>query len=150
MSWTKLTRWAGAWNNGRNRVITVDAPDRAGVKVPTQEELLAVFAQVEASQVAPYSEDISDAPLVENVPPPGQVTARDSIPELGVALWTLSNGVRVQLKSTDFKNDEILFSAHSPGSFTGGRCRLHRCSDRFFRRARGRLGSFNRIELERS
>ena len=39
----------------------------------------------------------------------------DSIPEIGVRIWTLSNGVRVQLKKTDFKNDEILFTAFSPG-----------------------------------
>ena len=146
----EINALASAWNSGRNRVITVDAPDRAGVKVPTQEELLAVFAEVEASQVAPYSEDISDAPLVENVPPSGQVTARDSIPELGVALWTLSNGVRVQLKSTDFKNDEILFSAHSPGGHS-----LVEDADYIAAATassvvrEGGLGPFNRIELEK-
>ena len=58
----EINALASEWNSGRNRVITVDAPDRAGVNVPTEEELLAVFTQVESSQVAPYSEDISDAP----------------------------------------------------------------------------------------
>lgn len=106
---------ASEWNNGHNRVITVDAPEREGVAVPTEEELLRVFARVEGKEIAPYVEDVSDAPLVDNLPAPGAIVARDSIPELGVALWTLSNGVRVQLKATDFKNDEILFSSHSPG-----------------------------------
>lgn len=106
---------ASEWNNGHNRVITVDAPEREGVAVPTEEELLRVFARVEGKEIAPYIEDVSDAPLVDNLPAPGAIVARDSIPELGVALWKLSNGVRVQLKATDFKNDEILFSSHSPG-----------------------------------
>ena len=83
--------------------------------VPTEEELLRVFARVEGKEIAPYVEDVSDAPLVDNLPAPGAIVARYSIPELGVALWTLSNGVRVQLKATDFKNYEILFSSHSPG-----------------------------------
>jgi zinc protease len=106
---------ANEWNSGHNRVILVNAPEKEGVAVPTEEELLTVFARVEEKEIEAYVEDVSDAPLVENLPPPGQVTARDSIPELGLTQWTLSNGVRVLLKPTDFKNDEILFSSYSSG-----------------------------------
>ena len=38
-----------------------------------------------------------------------------SIEELGVTEWRLANGVRVLLRPTDFKNDEILFTAFAPG-----------------------------------
>ena len=37
------------------------------------------------------------------------------IPEIGVTEWKLKNGLKVILKSTDFQNDQILFSAFSPG-----------------------------------
>ncbi len=106
---------ASEWNSGKNRVILVNAPEKDGVNIPIEEELLAVFSRVEKKQIEPYVEDVLDAPLVGNLPQPGQVVMRDSIPEIGLTKWTLSNGVRVQLKPTDFKNDEILFSSYSPG-----------------------------------
>lgn len=150
ISLEEVNALASEWNSGRNRVITVDAPESAGVRVPTQAELLAVFARVESRQVEPYREDVSDAPLVDNLPPPGQIAARDSIPELGVALWTLSNGVRLQLKATDFKNDEILFSSHSPGGHS-----LVEDADYIAAATaasvvrEGGVGAFDQIELEK-
>ena len=37
------------------------------------------------------------------------------MPEIGATVLTLSNGVEVWLKPTDFKNDQILFTAYAPG-----------------------------------
>ena len=37
------------------------------------------------------------------------------MPEIGATVLTLSNGVEVWLKPTDFKNDQILFSAYAQG-----------------------------------
>jgi zinc protease len=48
-------------------------------------------------------------------PRAGTLVATEEIPELGLTIWTLSNGIRVFLKPTDFRNDEVLFSAWSPG-----------------------------------
>jgi zinc protease len=56
-----------------------------------------------------------DAPLVASVPTPAAITAREHDVTLGTTTWTLANGVRVVLKPTDFKNDEILMWATSPG-----------------------------------
>ncbi len=150
ISLEEVNALASEWNSGKNRVITVDAPERTGIDVPSEDELLAVFAQVGNSPVEPYSEDVSDAPLVENLPAPGYITARDSIPELGLALWTLSNGVRVQLKATDFKNDEILFSSHSPGGHSlveDGDYIAAATAASVVRE--GGVGSFDRIQLEK-
>ena len=38
----------------------------------------------------------------------GTITARREIPEIGVTVLTLSNGVEVWLKPTDFSNDQIV------------------------------------------
>jgi zinc protease len=43
------------------------------------------------------------------------VVATRTIPELGVTEWTLKNGVRVVVKPTDFKNDEVRMSAFANG-----------------------------------
>ncbi|MDT8325007.1 MAG: insulinase family protein, partial [Bacteroidota bacterium] len=57
----------------------------------------------------------ANKPLTE-VPAAGaKVTAEKMHDDVGVTEWTLGNGVRILLKPTDFKADEILFGAVSPG-----------------------------------
>src|SRR5690606_11785728 len=70
---------------------------------------------VQASDIAPYDDDVQDAPLIENEPVAGTIIDRQEKTEIGVVELTLSNGVRVVLKPTDFKNDEINITAFSPG-----------------------------------
>ncbi len=106
---------AGEWTGDRNRVITVNAPDKEGVGVPRQERLLAILEAAAGKEVEAYVDQGADLPLLPDEPQAGSVASRGEIPELGVTRWELSNGVRVFLKPTDFKNDQILFAAYSPG-----------------------------------
>ncbi|MEM1094109.1 MAG: insulinase family protein [Bacteroidota bacterium] len=96
-----------------NRVILADGNDPE--MMPTEAELLAVFDAVAAKTIEPYAEEVVDAPLIPEMPTPGTIAARTTDDVIGVTRATLSNGVRVVLKETDFKNEEILFSAYSPG-----------------------------------
>jgi zinc protease len=100
---------------GKNQVITVNAPDKAGIAVPTDAEMLAVFHAVKAKTLEPYHDNIVTGPLVANIPAPAAITATRAIPELGITEWTLANGVRVVLKPTDFLVDQIILSGTSPG-----------------------------------
>ncbi len=106
---------AGAWLREENRVILVSAPEKPDVTLPTEANLLAVFDRVDNKTIAPYADTVPDQPLVSTPPAPGRIVAQDSLPELGLTEWTLSNGVKVVLKPTDFKNDEVLMMAFSPG-----------------------------------
>jgi zinc protease len=84
-------------------------------------------------------------------PEPGRVVASSEIPTLGITHWTLSNGIEIYLKPTDFKNDQVLFSAFSPGGHS-----LVADSDYVsatFADAivgEGGLGAFDQIELEKA
>jgi len=49
------------------------------------------------------------------MPTPADIVSETRIPAIDVTEWTLGNGVRVVLKPTQFKNDEVLFTAFSPG-----------------------------------
>ena len=111
----EINALASEWTRTANRVITVQAPEQEGVAVPAEADLLAVFDRIDEAAIAPYVEEVSEAPLVAAELQPVAITARDSIPEIGVHWWTLVNGVRVCLKPTDFKNDQILLAAYSPG-----------------------------------
>ena len=106
---------ASDWNAGSNRVVTIDAPDQKGVYIPSQKDLEEIFKSVDKKTLQPYNDNFTDEPLIEKLPSRGKVVKKDTIPELDAQIWTLSNGIRVQLKQTDFKNDEVLFSAFSEG-----------------------------------
>jgi zinc protease len=67
-----------------------------------------------AGALTAYVDTVSATPLLEPLPKPGAVAATTSKPS-GITEWTLSNGVRVVLEPTTFKQDEILFRAFSPG-----------------------------------
>jgi zinc protease len=104
-----------AWMTDHNRVILVDGPEKPGVTLPDSTELLAMIDEVETFQFDPYIDESSDLPLMESLPKPGTVVEERAIAELGVYEWTLGNGVKVVLKPTDFENDQVIFTAFSPG-----------------------------------
>lgn len=106
---------ARTWLTEQNRVVAIAAPSSDSATVPSEAAVLATFRQAHSASVSPYTEVVSDAALVAAVPPAGRVVAETTNRELGVTTWTLSNGVRVILKPTDFKADEVLMRAWSPG-----------------------------------
>jgi zinc protease len=103
------------WITDENRIILVQAPEKEGVKVPTESELLAIFGKANQMALTAWTENLAEAPLVEKLPAGGKVVSEKSYAAVGVTEWKLSNGARVLVKPTDFKADEILFTAYSPG-----------------------------------
>ena len=106
---------ATSWSPDRNRVVTVSAPEKEGFDVPTEKALADAIASVETSAITAYVDAVDDAPLLEPMPEPGAVVGTTTKGAFGVTEWTLSNGVTVVLKPTDFKEDQIVFRAVSPG-----------------------------------
>jgi zinc protease len=110
-----VNKLASNWITDDNRIILAESPEKEGVKVPTRAELLAVFDRASKATVTAYTENLSTEALLEKIPSPGKVVSSRSIPKVNLTEWKLSNGVRVLVKPTDFKADEVLFSATSPG-----------------------------------
>jgi zinc protease len=98
-----------------SRVLLVNAPEKEGIAVPPDGELLALFDSVKELPLAAYVDRVSEAPLLASPPPSGRVVDERRIESVGLWEWELSNGLRVVLKPTDFKNDEVLFGSYSPG-----------------------------------
>jgi zinc protease len=111
----EANRLARAWITPHNRVVAVSAPEKAGVTLPTEAELAAVFAGMAGKTIVAYTDTLTASALVANPPRPGRVVSERTIPELGLTEWRLANGVTVVLKPTDFKDDEIVVQAISPG-----------------------------------
>ena len=97
-----------------NLVVNVFFPEKEGLKVPSKEEILAAVNKVKAETLTAYEDKVSDEPLISEKPQGGKITKQENGP-FGSTILTLSNGVRVILKSTDFKADEIRMRAFSPG-----------------------------------
>jgi len=106
---------ADQWLTEGNRVILTSGPDTAAAGIPDGAALLAAYEAARRIDVEPWVDQVRDEPLVARPPTPGQVVASESVPELGLTRWRLSNGVTVLLKPTAFKNDEVVLRGFSPG-----------------------------------
>lgn len=98
-----------------NRVILYMSPEKEGLEVPSEETLLALIESGAEQQLDSYEDVVSDKPLLANLPDTGSIVEEAYHEKIDTYEWTLSNGVRVVVKPTDFKNDQILMSSFSPG-----------------------------------
>ncbi len=106
---------AKLWNGDHSRVIAVSAPERPGLTIPAEADLARIVKAASSSAVTAYVDSVPDAALLAEPPAPGAIAAEKAIPDAGITEWTLSNGARVVLHPTTFKQDEVYFRAISPG-----------------------------------
>ena len=104
---------AGIWTSRKDRVVMAAGASRDAM--PTKKELLAIVDTVSKRKVAPYTETATAESLIAKAPTAGTVTNVEKHDAIGVTVWTLSNGAKVVVKPTDFKNDEVRMYAFSPG-----------------------------------
>jgi zinc protease len=98
-----------------NRDIMVLGPQKDSTSLPNEATVLNWISSVQQSNITAYEDKVSDKPLLAQKPTPGTIVSEKKRDGIGVTELTLSNGVKVVLKPTDFKNDEINFYAFSPG-----------------------------------
>ena len=101
-----------------NRVVLASAPQKTGLVAATENTLRDALRAGAASDVTPWKDEIAGRELLAKAPSPGSVRARREIPELGVTVLTLSNGVEVWLKPTDFRNDQVVFTSYARGGLS--------------------------------
>ncbi len=99
----------------QNRDVVIMAPEKETATLPVEATVNSWIQSVKSSPITAYVDQVSDKPLLESKPAAGKVVSEKKISEIGVTELKLSNGVKVVLKPTDFKNDEILINAFSPG-----------------------------------
>ena len=98
-----------------NLIISFQAPADESVVLPTEKQAVELLALVKNEEIEAPAEEAIRENLVETAPKVGKIKKTAHNETLGVTEWTLSNGVRVVVKPTSFKQDEILFYAFSPG-----------------------------------
>jgi zinc protease len=105
------------WTKG-SRVVAVGAPEAHDTPLPGASEIAELIHAAELAEVDAYTDTLPSDCLMVRPPAPGSVVEERNLADVDAVEWTLSNGIRVVLKPTDFKNDEILFSAFSPGGLS--------------------------------
>lgn len=101
----------------KNRAVVIMGPEKSKDALPTEAEIRTLLNEA-GKDVTAYVDDVVDAPLLKTEPVAGKITGEKSLDKLGVTELTLSNGVKVLLKPTDFKNDEILIKATAKGGYS--------------------------------
>ncbi len=109
-----VNRVAKEWAGG-SRVVLVNAPAKAGVTMPDAAKLAAVIRTASEKDIKPYVDTAAGQTLMDAPPEGGRITNTKVYDQFGVVEWQLSNGVKVVLKPTRFKQDEVVFRATSPG-----------------------------------
>jgi zinc protease len=111
----EINALAAQWFPEQNRLVIVTIPEADGVKVPTQAELTAAVRRGAAKTVTRYVDIDAGQTLMDAKPMAGTIVKTVSRPEAGITEWTLSNGAKVVLKPTTYKEDQILFRATAAG-----------------------------------
>ncbi len=102
------------WIRPIGRDVVITAPEKEKNNLLTKTALLALLSKP-IGKMDKYVDKVVAGPILPNEPVPGKIISEKKWKELGVTEWTLSNGARVIAKPTDFKNDDIQFSAISWG-----------------------------------
>ncbi|MBQ2374138.1 MAG: insulinase family protein [Alistipes sp.] len=101
----------------KNVVIIINSPEKEGVAVPTEEELVAALKEVVASEIKPFEDNVKKEPLIgEDVVLKGSPVKKAKQNEaIGTTEWTLKNGIQVIIKQTPYEADAINLEAVSDG-----------------------------------
>ncbi len=111
----EINKLAREWFPEQNRLILVRAPEKNGLVIPDEAKLAAAVKAASTKELKPYVDTLAATALLDALPTPGTIAKTTTKEAIGITEWELSNGVKVVLKPTTFRADEILFRATSPG-----------------------------------
>ena len=103
---------------GPNTIIFASGPDKADVSIPDDEMLGIIMYGVGKKQLSPYEDAVTDRPLIAETIKAGKVSRENKNKAMDAVEWTLSNGAKVILKPTTFKQDEISLYGFSYGGLS--------------------------------
>ncbi|RVU00700.1 insulinase family protein [Mucilaginibacter limnophilus] len=98
-----------------DRDILLMAPEKDKAGLPTEATFNTWMKDVEAENLTRYQDETSTETLLMKEPVAGKIVSETKDAKLGIITLALSNGIKVLLKPTDFRNNEVSFSGFAPG-----------------------------------
>ena len=111
MTLAEVNAAARAWTVADNRVVLVNAPEKAGVVIPDAGRFAGMLKALGSASLPAYVARANNQPLIDAPPPAGTIVKTTTNAALGITEWELSNGLKVVIRPTTFKEDEVLFGA---------------------------------------
>lgn len=110
----EINATAKAMVTKNNQIIVVQAPEKEKANLPSEAALIAALKNA-GNGITPYVDNAVNKPLIAQMPKAGTIVNQTKNEKVGVTMLTLSNGVKVVLKPTDFKNDQVIFTSFAKG-----------------------------------
>ena len=101
-----------------NLVSLVMMREADGVEYPTEKQLADIVKQVRGEKLEAYVDNVKQEPLMTQKPKAGKIKKVVEDKKLGFKTLTLSNGAKVVLKKTDYKDNEVVFAASAEGGYS--------------------------------
>ncbi len=131
-------------------IVWLSLPDKKEIVPPSEETLQKIVAAVANEKLEPYRENPEAKSILPALPAPGKIAKQSEQSAIGITEYHLANGVRVVLKPSDFKKDEIVFTALRPGglgAFPADLDLASKCLPGYVSEAG--LGAHSKIELQK-
>ena len=103
------------WNTNKNRVFILRGPEKEGLTYLSQKDIIEIYNRVKAVEIKPYSDGGVDKPMITKKLNTKKIIDSKKLNSFNAIEWTLENNAKVVIKTTDFKDDEILLKAYSVG-----------------------------------
>ncbi len=97
-----------------NQVLVISMPQKEGMAVVTEEGIVGSFEKTLNDEYEAYVDEVITEPLIAQLPKAGAIKSENK-GAFEATEFILSNGVKVLVKPTDFKSDEIIFQAFRHG-----------------------------------
>lgn len=104
--------------DSQNKLVIYTGTESAGVPAPKVDELLATASAAEKISVKAQEEKVYSSQLMAAPPKAGSIVSESVNAKLGLTELTLSNGVKVVLKPTDFNNDQVILAGLRYGGWS--------------------------------
>ena len=98
----------------KNQVVIMYAPDKDGFEIPSEQQIEQVILATQQQAYAPYQEAQLASSLISELPKTGTIVSEKPYRH-GFTEITLSNGMKVYAKKTDYEADAISLSMQADG-----------------------------------
>ena len=114
----ELNTEAKKYFTDENMVVTITGPEKEGITIPSIAEIKKVLAKYKSGKIDPYVDLLAGKKLLDKEPVPGKVVKTSANKILGSTEWVLSNGMKIVLRPSDIKEDELLLSGYREGGIS--------------------------------
>ncbi len=98
-----------------NMVVLNMNQEKDGAVYPTEASLKKAVEEARATQLTAYVDNVKDEPLITQLPLAGKIVKEEAGKLFDYKELTLSNGVKVVLKHTDLKKDQVILTGEGFG-----------------------------------